>query len=185
VLLTRSPLSPAPKGWFSLDLHVLSAPPAFVLSQDQTLREDLSHRRSAGAIFKVGLSSKSPRREETGSVCVTSAAKEQPRFSTFTLLSFQRPRPFRAAHEKGLRSWRPLDEVILERIRLPLEGLLQLSRRDRFVRSRFRQPTHDSSDRMGVKRSESARIGAFRPEAESPRARRAGRPDPSRQPRPA
>jgi hypothetical protein len=40
VILTRSPLSPAPKGWFSLDLHVLSAPPAFVLSQDQTLREE-------------------------------------------------------------------------------------------------------------------------------------------------
>jgi hypothetical protein len=39
VLLTRSPLSPIPKDWFSLDLHVLSAPPAFVLSQDQTLRE--------------------------------------------------------------------------------------------------------------------------------------------------
>src|SRR5581483_5047820 len=39
VLLTRSPLSPGPKSWFSLDLHVLSAPPAFVLSQDQTLRE--------------------------------------------------------------------------------------------------------------------------------------------------
>ncbi len=41
VLLTRSPLSPGPKPWFSLDLHVLSAPPAFVLSQDQTLREGL------------------------------------------------------------------------------------------------------------------------------------------------
>ena len=41
MLLTRSPLSPAPKGWFSLDLHVLSAPPAFVLSQDQTLREEV------------------------------------------------------------------------------------------------------------------------------------------------
>jgi hypothetical protein len=41
VLLTRSPLSPAPKGRFSLDLHVLSAPPAFVLSQDQTLREEV------------------------------------------------------------------------------------------------------------------------------------------------
>src|ERR1700745_1798877 len=40
VLLARSPLSPVPKDWFSLDLHVLSAPPAFVLSQDQTLRED-------------------------------------------------------------------------------------------------------------------------------------------------
>src|SRR6185437_9222974 len=39
VLLTRSPLSPRPKPWFSLDLHVLSAPPAFVLSQDQTLHE--------------------------------------------------------------------------------------------------------------------------------------------------
>src|SRR6185436_17981234 len=33
-LLTRPPLSP--KG--SLDLHVLSLPPAFVLSQDQTLK---------------------------------------------------------------------------------------------------------------------------------------------------
>ena len=42
MLLTRSPLSPGPKPWFSLDLHVLSAPPAFVLSQDQTLREDVS-----------------------------------------------------------------------------------------------------------------------------------------------
>jgi hypothetical protein len=41
VLLTRSPLSPVPKDRFSLDLHVLSAPPAFVLSQDQTLREEV------------------------------------------------------------------------------------------------------------------------------------------------
>ncbi len=40
MLLTRSPLSPGPKPWFSLDLHVLGAPPAFVLSQDQTLREE-------------------------------------------------------------------------------------------------------------------------------------------------
>ena len=36
VLLTRSPLIP-PKG-SPFDLHVLSTPPAFVLSQDQTLR---------------------------------------------------------------------------------------------------------------------------------------------------
>jgi hypothetical protein len=82
VLLTRSPLSPAPKGWFSLDLHVLSAPPAFVLSQDQTLREDrfaLDHsvrckliqvelelkgrapekrpRRQAGATSSIGIAS--------------------------------------------------------------------------------------------------------------------------------
>lgn len=37
VLLTRSPLI-HPKA-SSFDLHVLSTPPAFVLSQDQTLRE--------------------------------------------------------------------------------------------------------------------------------------------------
>ena len=39
MLLTRSPLVPTPKGGSSFDLHVLSTPPAFVLSQDQTLRE--------------------------------------------------------------------------------------------------------------------------------------------------
>ena len=56
VLLTRSPLSPGPKARFSLDLHVLSAPPAFVLSQDQTLREELvagtrSRRRLADKLL--------------------------------------------------------------------------------------------------------------------------------------
>ena len=38
VLLTRSPLYPRPKASYSFDLHVLGAPPAFILSQDQTLR---------------------------------------------------------------------------------------------------------------------------------------------------
>lgn len=38
VLLTRSPLEYPPKGAFPFDLHVLSTPPAFVLSQDQTLQ---------------------------------------------------------------------------------------------------------------------------------------------------
>src|SRR5207244_4959645 len=64
VLLTRSPLSPGPKAWFSLDLHVLSAPPAFVLSQDQTLRERAvclrpeDHRQA----FPLSLCSKCPSR---------------------------------------------------------------------------------------------------------------------------
>ena len=41
VLLTRSPLF-HPASWASsFDLHVLSTPPAFVLSQDQTLRKKL------------------------------------------------------------------------------------------------------------------------------------------------
>src|SRR3954470_12687051 len=38
VLLTRSPLE-HPKRAFPHDLHVLSTPPAFVLSQDQTLQQ--------------------------------------------------------------------------------------------------------------------------------------------------
>ena len=39
-LLTRSPLSPASKArGIPFDLHVLSTPPAFVLSQNQTLHE--------------------------------------------------------------------------------------------------------------------------------------------------
>src|SRR3712207_3883004 len=42
VLLTRSRLCPRPKPGSSLHLHVLSTPPAFVLSQDQTLRKRLS-----------------------------------------------------------------------------------------------------------------------------------------------
>ena len=41
VLLTRSPLE-YPASWaFPFDLHVLSTPPAFVLSQDQTLHEKI------------------------------------------------------------------------------------------------------------------------------------------------
>src|SRR5437660_11213158 len=43
VLLTRSRLCPRPKPGSSLHLHVLGTPPAFVLSQDQTLREELLH----------------------------------------------------------------------------------------------------------------------------------------------
>ena len=37
VLLTRPPLIHFPKETSSLDLHVLGTPPAFILSQDQTL----------------------------------------------------------------------------------------------------------------------------------------------------
>ena len=40
MLLTRSPLGDT-RRCPSLDLHVLSTPPAFVLSQDQTLREKI------------------------------------------------------------------------------------------------------------------------------------------------
>jgi hypothetical protein len=39
VLLTRLPLSPQTNPRFPFDLHVLGTPPAFILSQDQTLRK--------------------------------------------------------------------------------------------------------------------------------------------------
>ena len=40
VLCTRSPLDlPEQAPWTSFDLHVLSTPPAFILSQDQTLQQ--------------------------------------------------------------------------------------------------------------------------------------------------
>jgi hypothetical protein len=51
VLLTRSPLTPAPKHRDPFDLHVLSTPPAFVLSQDQTLQKrtiNMHPRRGPG-----------------------------------------------------------------------------------------------------------------------------------------
>ena len=41
VLLTRAPLVSIPKDLLPLDLHVLGTPPAFVLSQDQTLQFNL------------------------------------------------------------------------------------------------------------------------------------------------
>ena len=40
MLLNRSPLSTGASTGFTFDLHVLGTPPAFVLSQDQTLRQD-------------------------------------------------------------------------------------------------------------------------------------------------
>ena len=46
-LLTRSPLSGVPKGSTPFDLHVLGTPPAFVLSQDQTLKKLYLERQSA------------------------------------------------------------------------------------------------------------------------------------------
>ena len=41
VLLTRSPLIQGASSLSPFDLHVLSTPPAFILSQDQTLNKDM------------------------------------------------------------------------------------------------------------------------------------------------
>ena len=51
-LLTRSPLSDLPKEITPFDLHVLGTPPAFVLSQDQTLKKlYLNFPKEAQIIF--------------------------------------------------------------------------------------------------------------------------------------
>ena len=97
VLLTRSPLSPGPKPRFSLDLHVLSAPPAFVLSQDQTLREETRRHRPkplASLFSSSSMLDRHPQRSvQTGSCPHAGTARSRPRERSrrITLLSFQRP----------------------------------------------------------------------------------------------
>ena len=58
MLLTRSPLGPKT----SFDLHVLGTPPAFILSQDQTLQiclpEGLHAQRWGLVSFELGTHSK-------------------------------------------------------------------------------------------------------------------------------
>ena len=58
--------SSTPEGAFPLDLHVLSTPPAFVLSQDQTLRDNLVHA-TRGSRYKRWKSLCSQRR---GRICL-------------------------------------------------------------------------------------------------------------------
>ena len=62
-------------GWTSFDLHVLSTPPAFVLSQDQTLHQDPHHsfrstargRKASGCKEKL-----EPWRKSESRLCITS-----------------------------------------------------------------------------------------------------------------
>ena len=65
-LLTRSPLSPPSKArWIPFDLHVLSTPPAFILSQNRTLHEKTmkrtendSHKKIDDRLIRKGASHK-------------------------------------------------------------------------------------------------------------------------------
>ena len=47
MLLSRSPLA-STRRWVPFDLHVLGAPPAFILSQDRTLRPISTADRMVG-----------------------------------------------------------------------------------------------------------------------------------------
>ena len=52
-LLTRPPLASHPEVVSSFDLHVLGTPPAFILSQDQTLKKKMSDSRTRTAWLLV------------------------------------------------------------------------------------------------------------------------------------
>ena len=73
VLLTRPPLASLPKEIHSLDLHVLGTPPAFVLSQDQTLTKKFNLLLKLLWVFVLRLS------------------KELLVYFNYILFNFQRP----------------------------------------------------------------------------------------------
>jgi hypothetical protein len=75
VLLTRAPLSPRASPRFPCDLHVLSMPPAFVLSQDQTLQF-----KSFGCSFTHRNGSSSCKLQSPGTV------RHQPKLKPLRLL---------------------------------------------------------------------------------------------------
>jgi hypothetical protein len=180
VLLTRSPLSPDPKAWFSLDLHVLSAPPAFVLSQDQTLREEWLPARG--------------RRSSAMSLCSTVYPEGQTGFRSSrrgltpeargldvrTLLSFQRPRCWPAKKSPRLAPEASKHKELRGRIRCSLEALQLSSGQGPCIATR--------SGSRGIVatplRVSSGRNGAFRPGGAAPRGIRGARParSPARRP---
>jgi hypothetical protein len=179
VLLTRSPLSPVPKDWFSLDLHVLSAPPAFVLSQDQTLREDWFAGKPASFIsFELEL--KVSPTEVGDEVRASSDSRTEVRETTRsrrkrTLLSFQRPVPLKRRRKKASDSrQRPPKAAVLIVSDRGLETLRLCRGRGLCYADPFGRPRNSSRDTRAVKRfRRAARSAASRPGASRRRGRRA------------
>jgi hypothetical protein len=154
VLLTRSPLSPGPKARFSLDLHVLSAPPAFVLSQDQTLREE--SRTGTGCrndtvagnphleLVLKGRPFRGKRRDDEV-LMFSPQAEARGEFSTLeerSLLSFQRPVPRLDGVKKPPTRARGLQGNESYRIRVGAGRLLGSSCRD------FSTPSFRTADEV-------------------------------------
>src|SRR3990170_2867962 len=75
VLLSRSPLAFPLAGKDSSDLHVLCTPPAFVLSQDQTLRQKIRPPLRA-VLLKLRVRSKN-QRDRAWRSCHSSAVKDR------------------------------------------------------------------------------------------------------------
>ena len=71
VLLTRSPLEYPASRAFPFDLHVLSTPPAFILSQDQTLHKKVSARNKGREKPKPNQKQTNPHHNQKQSQCRT------------------------------------------------------------------------------------------------------------------
>src|SRR5262249_17294156 len=103
VLLTRSRLCPRASPGSSLHLHVLSTPPAFVLSQDQTLRKNFT-KSCRGTCRAVPSESSAPR----GGRDLYTESRTMTGYCSLTLLSVAVPigdRPTRGAVPATGRTW--------------------------------------------------------------------------------
>src|SRR5262245_18510080 len=102
--------------------------------------------------FRMSLSSKSPRREETGSLALDHA-EALSRVSTYHAVEFSKTAPPAGYARKRPPARRPPKKSIpLYQLRSKASPVV--SRVDSYVRSRFRQPAHDSNDRLTVKKRE-------------------------------
>jgi hypothetical protein len=97
VLLTRSPLIQGASSLSSFDLHVLSTPPAFILSQDQTLRKCLIARRHED----VGTSSVSSHRNRRTRHKFETDKNKSLLTCLFCLYLFPKESPLRCLPRKG------------------------------------------------------------------------------------
>ena len=68
-LLTRPPLRTVPKGDSPFDLHVLSTPPAFILSQDQTLNKSLFNHPISRTLKSLLIAISSIKENDLSSLC--------------------------------------------------------------------------------------------------------------------
>ncbi len=96
-LLTRSPLSPPGKArWIPFDLHVLSTPPAFILSQNRTLHkktfmksiriDDSQNKKSTStSLRKDALKKPHPSSNPPGYPTTTQAARRGMNWQSLTI----------------------------------------------------------------------------------------------------
>ena len=104
VLLTRSRLCPRASPGSSLHLHVLSTPPAFVLSQDQTLREELHEKLSWSCRWRR---SKIDQRQRGGRNLYTVVPNHDGVLPYLTLCPPPKPIEDRPAHSAARRRVEP------------------------------------------------------------------------------